>query len=296
MTSNRSYSKIREQSKVRDEFIRCSGTQFDPAIAEQMVALMDEDCDYLMNEKGYKDSAAAKHAVKLIARAKQAASDKRQEIAKYESEEEEEEEAKLPEWLENSAAVDTAKGIKNCGSVEGYLSMLSTFHATVNDKAREIEDYYNASDWENYTIKVHALKSSARIIGADELSDKAGLLEMAGDENDIDTIKKDTAELLSLYRSYREKLAEIGDGDKPDDDRPEAPQSVTEDAYQALGEYVETRDFELSRMVLDSMKEYRLPDGDRERFTGLQEHLLKLDWDGMAALIRERNEKGMQHG
>jgi hypothetical protein len=68
MTSNRSYSTIREQDKVRSEFVRCSGTQFDPKIAEKMTVLMDEDTGYLMNEKGYGRSAAASNAALLIAR------------------------------------------------------------------------------------------------------------------------------------------------------------------------------------------------------------------------------------
>ena len=68
MTSNRSYSTIREQDKVRSEFVRCSGTQFDPKIAEKMTVLIDEDTGYLMNEKGYGRSAAASNAALLIAR------------------------------------------------------------------------------------------------------------------------------------------------------------------------------------------------------------------------------------
>ena len=43
-------------------------------------------------------------------------------------------------------------------------------------------------DYDNYTILVHALKSSAKIVGATELSNAAGRLEEYGDaaiEGDI---------------------------------------------------------------------------------------------------------------
>ena len=52
MTSTRTYSKPRSQEAVRAEIIRCSGSQFDPDIAAIMVQMIDDDKDYIMNEKG----------------------------------------------------------------------------------------------------------------------------------------------------------------------------------------------------------------------------------------------------
>ena len=54
------------------------------------------------------------------------------------------------------------------------------FAESAKEKAAEIERYFEAEDWENYTIKVHALKSSARLIGAMNLSDRAKDLEACG--------------------------------------------------------------------------------------------------------------------
>ena len=49
MTSTRTYSTPRAQEAVRVEFVRCSGTQFDPKIAAVMIEMIDEDTDYRMN-------------------------------------------------------------------------------------------------------------------------------------------------------------------------------------------------------------------------------------------------------
>ena len=54
------------------------------------------------------------------------------------------------------------------------------FAESCGEKADEIERLLAAEDYENYTIKVHALKSSARLIGADALSRAAEYLEMCG--------------------------------------------------------------------------------------------------------------------
>lgn len=50
MTSNRAYSSVRPQEQVRAEIVRCKGSQFDPAIADVMVSIMDDDKNYRLHE------------------------------------------------------------------------------------------------------------------------------------------------------------------------------------------------------------------------------------------------------
>jgi putative two-component system response regulator len=51
MTSKRSYRDVLPQEVVRGEIERGKGTQFDPCIADIMLAMMDEDQEYQMREK-----------------------------------------------------------------------------------------------------------------------------------------------------------------------------------------------------------------------------------------------------
>ena len=50
MTSNRSYRSYMAQDKVRAEMVSGSGVQFDPAVAEKMIEIMDEDKEYALHE------------------------------------------------------------------------------------------------------------------------------------------------------------------------------------------------------------------------------------------------------
>ncbi len=50
MTSRRAYSDVRPQAQVREEILRCRGSQFDPALADILVTMIDEDKDYRMRE------------------------------------------------------------------------------------------------------------------------------------------------------------------------------------------------------------------------------------------------------
>lgn len=195
-----------------------------------------------------------------------------------------EEEKPLPEWLLNCEGIDTGQGIKNCGGNEEYLSVLERFYSAISSQADEIEGYFTGNDIKNYTIKVHALKSSARIIGAMELSEKARLLEEAGNENNIDYIRDNTAELLSMYRSYENILSDISE---KSEDLPDIPAETLADAYGGLSEFTGMQDYELARMVVDSLKEYRLPEADEERFKRIDSKLAQMDWDGIREILEE---------
>ena len=46
MTSRRSYSVPKMQKEVREEIIKCSGTQFDPDISKYLIDMIDEDTEF----------------------------------------------------------------------------------------------------------------------------------------------------------------------------------------------------------------------------------------------------------
>lgn len=182
--------------------------------------------------------------------------------------------------------IDYEKGISLCGSEEGYITAVEIFYNSIDLKADEIENYYNAGDYKNYTIKVHALKSSANLIGALKLWADAKALEDAGNNEDYEKIKKDTGPLLSDYRSFKEKLKFIA-GDTSDD-KPEVPPDALNDAYTSLSEFIEAMDFDLADMVIKSMKDYKLPDKDDKTFKELEKLLAGLNWDDMKKVMQDR--------
>ncbi|MCR5053870.1 MAG: response regulator [Lachnospiraceae bacterium] len=184
----------------------------------------------------------------------------------------------LPAELEVIKEIDAKTGISNCGSLDSYFSVLSVFHRTAAMKADEIESLYNDNDIENYTIKVHALKSSARIIGASELSKMAESLENAGKVKDTDFIDAHTEELLVRYFSLDAKVCWLDDSD---DDLPEIDEKSLREAYQTIMEIADSMDYELMEDIIRNIKAYRLPRPDRERVDLIEDKLTALDWEGI---------------
>ncbi len=195
MTSTRTYSVPKKQEEVRAEILRCRGSWFDPAIADVMLEMMDEDKEYKMTEQT-DGSEVWKEYDRLWG-------------AKTEAEPEDEQEKAegLPAWLYKLPDLEMTSGLRNCGSAKGYLSVLSVFHKTAAKKADEIRRLCQEEDFKGYTVKVHALKSSARIIGAEKLSKLAEELEEAGKEGKTEIIRERTEKLLSMYMELDKELS-----------------------------------------------------------------------------------------
>ncbi len=108
----------------------------------------------------------------------------------------------------NIPGIDCEAAIKLIGSEKLYLKVLEDYFKRIDMYYSEIEQCFNAENWQDYTVKVHALKSSSRQIGAMELSEKAAKLEAAGHELDITYIKNNTEDMLNGYMKVKEILSE----------------------------------------------------------------------------------------
>ncbi len=194
----------------------------------------------------------------------------------------------IPEWIRKTRGLDLEAGITYCAGEDGYMAALGIFYSTIGQKADEIERYFEMGDVENYTIKVHALKSSARVIGATALSERALELELAGKDGDTEKIRRETPGLLEEYREYLALLKGLSEGNAGDeDDKEPVPEAVLADAYTSMVEFADQMDYNLMEMVLDSMKEYRLPDGDKKRMEDISKALYILDWDRIRELLSQ---------
>ena len=195
------------------------------------------------------------------------------------------EETKLPEWLSTVSGLNVKEGVEHCGSVDAYLDTLKIFAEAVASGAKELAGFYNAEDWKNYTTKVHALKSSARVIGADELSERARRLEDAGNSGRVEAIAEETEPLLEVYRSFAEKLSPLIKSADDDADKPLIGEDELIEAIETLKEMSASFDYDSVMFVLESLDEYRLPDEQAARIKKVREAVAKLDWDAVQSAL-----------
>lgn len=109
---------------------------------------------------------------------------------------------------ERKTNFDRNAGLQYCrGDEMFYRELLAQFHGESVKKRQMIEADYEQKNMEDYRIRVHALKSTAKMIGAENLSDLAKDLEMAAKEKDWDFIEKNHKEVLDQYAAA---VVEIG--------------------------------------------------------------------------------------
>lgn len=94
---------------------------------------------------------------------------------------------------------DEQLGMKYCGGLENYIGILQVNRDSGPEDKKKLQGCFEARDWKNYTIYVHALKSSMLNIGVMRLSGMAKDLEQAGKRGDEDYILAHHGEMLSEY-------------------------------------------------------------------------------------------------
>ncbi len=190
----------------------------------------------------------------------------------------------LKEFYSNTSALDYEKAIAGCMNEDILKEALHDYYIALKEGPGLIEKLWKAGDIENYTIKVHALKSSSRIIGAAELSEKAAFLEKCGDEGDVTKIDEQTPELLSLYSSYRDILKPLFE-EKADTDLPPIDKKGLAEGYMAIKETVSAFDYDTADAIIEMLKAYSIPEDERERFTLICDSVRALDRDKTLELI-----------
>ncbi len=161
------------------------------------------------------------------------------------------------------------------------------FNETLKMYLEDIPDYkklltseYETEDWENYTIHVHALKSSSRLIGEDELAALAERLEKAGDAGDLDYIRQHHSEFLDWYSSMEEKYA----GETKGDEKKTAG-DISEDevknAFSTIRELAGQYDYDSIEDIFGQLSAYNIPESCREEYDRLYGAFRRVDWDGM---------------
>lgn len=104
--------------------------------------------------------------------------------------------------------VDWEKGRNRCmNDEEFYREILGMMLESESDL--ELEQYFEESDFNNYRIKVHAIKSNLANIGAMEVSDMAKQLELAIKiDHNVAYVQEHHAEFIAVLRQVFDEIKE----------------------------------------------------------------------------------------
>jgi HPt (histidine-containing phosphotransfer) domain-containing protein len=206
--------------------------------------------------------------------------------------------------LKDQDWIDLAVGIKNSGSSEYYMPLLKIFYESIEEDTGIVDGFYTDGNINDYTIKVHAMKSSARLIGAEAIAEEAQLLENAGKAGDLDYINQHHKDFIATYRSFKDPLSlvftenDVEDNaandvaedanDNTEDDMPEADAELMDTVYEEVKASAEANDAESIEAVFAEIEGYRIPDSDAELCQKIRSAAENSDFEAILTLLSER--------
>lgn len=173
------------------------------------------------------------------------------------------EEAILPEI----EGLDVEQGISQTGGYDLYREVLGDFYIMIESKAKKIETFLANHMLHDYTIEVHALKSTARLIGAMELSERCYRLEQLGKAEQEEALVEETPAMLALYRKYINILRPYGERERGQDEiSAEQLILLLERLYSAMDEF----NLDEADDIMQELERYKIPANCREHMEVLR--------------------------
>ena len=195
-------------------------------------------------------------------------------------------------WYENIPGIDADYGLKNSGSEDSFLAVLKIFYDNIPENHRTIQEFFDSKDYENYTIKVHALKSSAKLVGAMKLSEDAQEMENAGKMGDPVYIHQHHQQLMSDYLAFKEILApyldetpEDSEDTAPARDKPVADTFILGCFYDSLLKAARAGDDNLIEASFREIEDYAIPEDEAPQFNKVREAFDKRDYESIISAL-----------
>lgn len=184
------------------------------------------------------------------------------------------------------------EGVNHCGSKAALMKTIRIFYRTIDSKANKIEQCLKEGLISDYVIEVHALKSSALLIGAVPLSEAAKELEGYGKQGKTELLEEKTPDLLAMYRDFKDILKPYAD--KEEAARQEASNGEWCQALQQIHQCIEQFDLDGVDQIMEQLEEYQVPECIRESMDQLRvyvadvslEEIMELT-DTMTGLLRD---------
>ncbi|MBE6909778.1 MAG: response regulator [Ruminococcaceae bacterium] len=194
----------------------------------------------------------------------------------------------LPDWLREIDGLDAEQGLSHCGSEETYLETLTIYAKSAPDSADEIENLWGANDLANTTVKVHAIKSLSRAIGAEGIGALAEKLEFAGKAGDAGAVGAEIDDLLGQIRALCAALAPLRGEEETAEDESLPPISDDElqEAYEELRGFTASMDAQSAKYVFDFLAGYRLTPEERERVDKVRRAIDSFEWEQAGELLK----------
>ncbi|MBQ8983896.1 MAG: response regulator [Lachnospiraceae bacterium] len=197
--------------------------------------------------------------------------------------------------LLDGSLIDTSEGLTNCGSYDSYLALVKMFSDSMEKSIEELNRLYQDWDVKNYTIKIHALKSSARLIGAMNLGELAQSLENAGKSADEEYIRINHSFFIGGYREVGALITDVqkqinGSAAQEEEavDKPEIDADALAQYYSEISEAADEIDSDRIHDILVTLDRYSMAEADRELIAAIENAADGFEYDEIIEMLKDK--------
>ena len=197
--------------------------------------------------------------------------------------------AKIPTLLYDIKEINTDIGVKNCGTVDNYISAIIAYARVVSEYTDEMESSWKSGNMKKLTTRIHSIKSTSKIIGADDLSELAKKLELAGIDGDKEKVGEGIDELISRYKTLGEALQPFLLQDIQEKDsrkKPAVSDRELHEAYVLIKKALDSMQFNSVYDIVISLKDYEIPDSEKERVNEMIRTVETYDYDKLPEILK----------
>lgn len=167
------------------------------------------------------------------------------------------EEQSFLDALTKAGLLDVSAGIEASADPVVYIQAVKNFARSADEKLEDIDMFLEEEDYLSYTISVHGLKSTARLVGAIKLSEMAQRLETAGQDEDVEYIGAHNPELMDEYRTIIHSVNSIIHSQASADLQP-IDKDMWLDALSEIRGAISAFDIDIVMEILHQLEDYSL--------------------------------------
>ncbi|MBQ0003191.1 MAG: response regulator [Treponema sp.] len=189
--------------------------------------------------------------------------------------------------------------IKKAGGFNIWLITVKSFFKSIDKTADDIISCFTSKDVKNYTIHVHALKSSSRIIGAEKLSliseqcEKLGKIFQSSEnleqKKELVTKMKDlTQKLIPLLKSYKTVLQPCAEyGEMNSSTKTEISSDTLISLASSILEAAKLNELDKIDEIISELKTKKIPQEKLEVFNNLCNAVDSIDFEQITELAQK---------
>ena len=177
-------------------------------------------------------------------------------------------------------------GLKYTGGKEKYIAAVLRYMKNHDRNREELDAFLGSDDIERYKVKVHALKSNSKMIGAVEIGREFEALESAALGGKIDYIRDNNDRVMNLYDGLVNKLAplrELGEVRPTDEIDADKARVVADELLKALDEF----DDELAKKHATVLSGYPFRITQKQKLKNAVRYIEDFMYDEAADIIKD---------